>query len=172
MINLVVGATTGGGYDAYTRLLARSFGRYLPGNPTVIVQNMPGIGSLKAVLYLDATAPKDGSVITAFNPHGRVREHWQNEQENARLAGQLLAAGAALSRAVGGAIGGQTSGSPDAPSDTAIAEASFLVWGVDEEVVAQAAREFGQEAYFVIEDEEVSVVGAFTERTETILRRG
>ena len=111
-------------------------------------------------------------VITAFNPHGRVREHWQNEQENARLAGQLLAAGAALSRAVGGAIGGHVPGAAEAPSDTTVAEASFLVWGVDEEVVAQAARDFGQEAYFVLEDEEVSVVGAFSERTETILRRG
>ena len=110
-------------------------------------------------------------VITAFNPHGRVREHWQNEQENARLAGQLLAAGAALSRAVGGAVGGHVPGASGAPSDTTVAEASFLVWGVDEEVVAQAARDFGQEAYFVVEDEEVSVVGAFSDRTETIPRR-
>jgi tripartite-type tricarboxylate transporter receptor subunit TctC len=67
-MTFVVGATPGGGYDAYTRLLARSFGKYLPGAPNVIVQNMPGSGSLKAVLYLDANAPKDGSVITAFNP--------------------------------------------------------------------------------------------------------
>ncbi|MFN4283793.1 MAG: Bug family tripartite tricarboxylate transporter substrate binding protein [Alphaproteobacteria bacterium] len=67
-ITMVVGATPGGGYDAYTRLLARSFGKYLPGEPNVIVQNMPGSGSLKAVLHLDANAPKDGSVMTAFNP--------------------------------------------------------------------------------------------------------
>ncbi len=86
MINLVVGATTGGGYDAYTRLLARSFGRYLPGNPTVIVQNMPGIGSLKAVLYLDATAPKDGSVITAFNPGVIVESLVTPEKINFKLS--------------------------------------------------------------------------------------
>ncbi|MFM7063458.1 MAG: DUF3293 domain-containing protein, partial [Actinomycetes bacterium] len=116
-------------------------------------------------------------VVTAYNPHGRVREHWQNEQENARLAGQLLGAGAALARAVGGAVGGSGGGRTSEmeggvpPAETALAEASFLVWGVDEEVVAQAARDFGQEAYFVVEDEEVSVVGAFSDRTETIYRR-
>jgi tripartite-type tricarboxylate transporter receptor subunit TctC len=67
-IILVVGASSGGGYDAYSRMLARYYGRYLPGQPTVIVQNMPGAGSMQAVRYLDATAPKDGSIITAFNP--------------------------------------------------------------------------------------------------------
>jgi tripartite-type tricarboxylate transporter receptor subunit TctC len=67
-INIVVGASPGGGYDAYSRLLARYYNRYLPGQPTIIVQNMPGAGSLQAVRYLDANAPKDGSVITAFNP--------------------------------------------------------------------------------------------------------
>lgn len=114
-------------------------------------------------------------VVTAFNPHARVRAHWQNEQENARLAGQLVAGGAALSRAVGGAIGGHAGGAgavADAVrSDTTVAEASFLVWDVEEDVVARAAREFGQEAYFVLEDGEVSVVGAFSDRVETIPRR-
>jgi tripartite-type tricarboxylate transporter receptor subunit TctC len=86
MINLVVGATSGGGYDAYTRLLARSYGKYLPGNPTVIVQNLPGIGSLKAVLYLDSTAPKDGSVITAFNPGVIVESLVTPEKINFKLS--------------------------------------------------------------------------------------
>lgn len=110
-------------------------------------------------------------VITAFNPHGRVRDHWQNEQENAQLAAQLIASGASLSRAVGGAVGGRAEGLPDAASETAIAEASFLVWGVEEPVVADAARDFGQEAYFVLEGDQVSVVGAFSDRRETIARR-
>src|SRR5215467_11050932 len=41
-INLIVGYGPGGGYDIYARLLARHFGRFVPGNPNVIVQNMPG----------------------------------------------------------------------------------------------------------------------------------
>src|SRR5215470_16116397 len=46
-INLYIGSTPGGGYDAYARLLARKFGSYIPGNPTIIPQNMPGAGSNK-----------------------------------------------------------------------------------------------------------------------------
>lgn len=67
-MTIVVGFSPGGGYDAYARVLSRHIGRYVPGSPNVIVQNMPGSSSLKAVQYLDANAQKDGSVITAFNP--------------------------------------------------------------------------------------------------------
>jgi tripartite-type tricarboxylate transporter receptor subunit TctC len=67
-VRLVVGFSPGGGYDAYTRLLARHYGRYIPGKPDIIVNNMPGASSLKSVQYLDAGAPKDGTVLTAFNP--------------------------------------------------------------------------------------------------------
>jgi tripartite-type tricarboxylate transporter receptor subunit TctC len=67
-MTIVVGFSPGGGYDAYARVLSRHIGRHLPGTPNVIVQNMPGSSSLKAVMYLDANAPKDGTVITAFNP--------------------------------------------------------------------------------------------------------
>jgi tripartite-type tricarboxylate transporter receptor subunit TctC len=65
-INLVVGYGTGGGYDAYARLIARYLGRYIPGNPDVIVQNMPGAASLRAVNYLFNAAPRDGTVIGTF----------------------------------------------------------------------------------------------------------
>src|SRR6266550_2357009 len=65
-INLIVGYGPGGGYDTYARLLARHFGRFVPGNPNVIVQNMPGAGSLRAVNYLYNVAPKDGAIIAAF----------------------------------------------------------------------------------------------------------
>jgi tripartite-type tricarboxylate transporter receptor subunit TctC len=58
-INLVVGYGTGGGYDVYARLIARYLGRYIPGNPDVIVQNMPGAASLRAVNYLFNAAPRD-----------------------------------------------------------------------------------------------------------------
>jgi tripartite-type tricarboxylate transporter receptor subunit TctC len=65
---IVVGFSPAGGYDTYARVLARYLGKYIPGHPTVIVQNMPGAGSLTSVRYLDATAPKDGTVMTIFNP--------------------------------------------------------------------------------------------------------
>ena len=67
-IRLIVGFSAGGGFDMYARLLARHYGRYLPGTPNVIVQNMPGSSSLKAVQYLDQGAPRDGNYIAAFNP--------------------------------------------------------------------------------------------------------
>src|SRR5262245_51499079 len=67
-ITLVVGYSAGGGYDQYARLVARHLGRHIPGNPNVIVQNMPGAASLTSVRYLDTTAPKDGTVIATFDP--------------------------------------------------------------------------------------------------------
>jgi hypothetical protein len=67
-IRLIVGFSPGGGFDLYARLLARHFGKQLPGTPNVIVQNMPGSSSLKAVQYLDQGAPRDGNYIAAFNP--------------------------------------------------------------------------------------------------------
>ena len=67
-INIVVGSSAGGGYDTYARVLARHISRYIPGQPNIVVQNMPGASSLKAVKYLDTGPPTDGSVITAFNP--------------------------------------------------------------------------------------------------------
>jgi tripartite-type tricarboxylate transporter receptor subunit TctC len=60
---LIVGADAGGGYDAQGRLMARHLGRFLPGNPNFVVQNMPGAGSLQAANHLFNVAPKDGSVI-------------------------------------------------------------------------------------------------------------
>jgi tripartite-type tricarboxylate transporter receptor subunit TctC len=65
---IVVGATPGGGIDIAARGVARHISDHIPGKPTTIVQNMPGAGSLTAVRYLDANAPKDGTVMTIFNP--------------------------------------------------------------------------------------------------------
>ena len=67
-ITLAVGYSVGGGYDQYARALARHLGNHIPGHPNVLVQNMPGAASLTAVRYLDASAPKDGTVITMFDP--------------------------------------------------------------------------------------------------------
>src|SRR5882762_6280282 len=62
-LTLTVGYGPGGGYDVFARLLARHIGKYIPGNPQIIVQNMPGAGSLIAANYIYAVSPKDG---TAF----------------------------------------------------------------------------------------------------------
>jgi tripartite-type tricarboxylate transporter receptor subunit TctC len=65
-ITIVVGFAAGG-FDLNARLLARHLGRHIAGHPDVIVQNMPGAATLKSVLYLDTTAPRDGTVIVTFN---------------------------------------------------------------------------------------------------------
>src|SRR3712207_6564925 len=65
-INIVVGYGPGGGNDVYARLLARHMAKHIPGNPTIVVQNMPGAGSLRAVNYLYNVAPKDGTVFGTF----------------------------------------------------------------------------------------------------------
>ena len=62
-VTIVVGFTTGGTYDATARLFARHLGKHLPGNPSVIVRNMPGSGSLVATLNLYNAAPKDGTTL-------------------------------------------------------------------------------------------------------------
>ena len=64
-VNLIVGSGTGGGYDGYARLVARHIGRHIPGAPTVVVQNMPGAGSLNMTNFVYNVAPKDGSVLGA-----------------------------------------------------------------------------------------------------------
>ena len=65
-LQIVVGYGPGGGYDVYARLVGRHIGKHIPGNPGVVVQNMPGAGSLLSVNYLANTAPRDGSVIGTF----------------------------------------------------------------------------------------------------------
>jgi len=77
-ITILVGFTAGGGYDLYARLLGRHMGRYLPGNPSVIVQNMPGAGSLKATQYVYGVAPKDGTVLATVS-RGMVTEPLLND---------------------------------------------------------------------------------------------
>jgi tripartite-type tricarboxylate transporter receptor subunit TctC len=66
-IKISVGFGPGGGYDAYGRMLGRHWGQHIPGKPQVIVQNMPGASSLKAVQYLQEVAPKDGTAVVIFN---------------------------------------------------------------------------------------------------------
>jgi tripartite-type tricarboxylate transporter receptor subunit TctC len=65
IVSIVVGSAVGGGFDTYGRLVGRHLGRFIPGNPTVIVQNIPGAGSNRAASYVALNAPKDGTVIGA-----------------------------------------------------------------------------------------------------------
>ena len=65
---IVAGSSAGGGLDLYARLLARHVGRHIPGAPTVIVQNMPGAGSLAAARHLYSVAPKDGTQAAIVLP--------------------------------------------------------------------------------------------------------
>jgi len=73
-ITLYVGSGPGGAYDTYGRLLARHFGRHVPGNPNVVVQNMPGAAGRRMINYIYNVAPKDGTAFAtalstlAFDP--------------------------------------------------------------------------------------------------------
>ncbi len=62
-IRIVVGFSAGGGYDQYSRVIARHLSKYIPGNPAVIVDNMPGAGSIIAANHVYNAAPKDGTII-------------------------------------------------------------------------------------------------------------
>ena len=64
---MTIRTTVGGGYDAYSRLLARHIGRFIPGNPSVIPVNMPGGGGIVAANYMGSRAAKDGSVISIIS---------------------------------------------------------------------------------------------------------
>lgn len=61
-VKMIIGYGPGGGYDVYGRFVARHIGRLLPGNPTIVPQNMPGAGSARAAQFLMVNAPQDGTV--------------------------------------------------------------------------------------------------------------
>jgi tripartite-type tricarboxylate transporter receptor subunit TctC len=65
-VTITVGPAVGGGYDTYARLVGRHLGRHIPGNPTIVVQNIPGAGSNKAASFVALQAPKDGTAIGAI----------------------------------------------------------------------------------------------------------
>src|SRR5919201_1314519 len=62
-IRYIIGFGAGGGYDTYARLVARYISKYIPGNPTVIVENMPGAGSKLAFSQIANALPTDGTVV-------------------------------------------------------------------------------------------------------------
>src|SRR5262245_55466380 len=67
-VELVVGGDAGGGYDIYARTVARHLAAHIPGNPTIVVKNMPGAGSTRAGIYISSVAPKDGTSLAALMP--------------------------------------------------------------------------------------------------------
>jgi tripartite-type tricarboxylate transporter receptor subunit TctC len=77
---IIIGSSSGGGYDTFGRAISRHIGKHLPGNPTAVVQNMPGASSVKLSNYMYNVAPKDGTVIAGVfsgiptqqltDPHG------------------------------------------------------------------------------------------------------
>lgn len=62
-VHMIIGFGAGGGYDLWGRTVARHIGKYLPGKPNVVAQNMPGAGSFVAASHIYNTAPKDGTVM-------------------------------------------------------------------------------------------------------------
>jgi tripartite-type tricarboxylate transporter receptor subunit TctC len=77
-VTIIVGTSTGGLYDLTARLWSRHLGRFLPGDPTIIVQNMPGAGSLTAVNYLYNIAPKDGTTLGVINASSVLQALFQD----------------------------------------------------------------------------------------------
>ncbi|MDH3445560.1 MAG: hypothetical protein OEN50_16660, partial [Deltaproteobacteria bacterium] len=73
-LRFIVGASPGGGYDTYTRTVARHIGKHLPGDPTPVVQNMTGAGTLIAAHYLYSKAEPDGLTLGAWNSGQVLRQ--------------------------------------------------------------------------------------------------
>ena len=66
-ISLIIGSNASGGYDGYGRLLSRHMGRHIPGNPSFVVQNLPGANGARSANHLYSVAPQDGTAIGIFD---------------------------------------------------------------------------------------------------------
>lgn len=87
-ISLLIGTTPGGGYDGYARVLARHWGRHVPGNPRFVAKNMPGAGGLTLANYLYNQAPRDGFEIATMQSGVAFEKLFQTlspEGKNARF---------------------------------------------------------------------------------------
>ncbi len=78
-ITLYIGTGPGGGYDVYGRLIARHYGRFLPGAPSVVAQNMPGASSLVLTNFLYNKAPRDGTAVGVINQAMPMEQFLQTE---------------------------------------------------------------------------------------------
>src|SRR3954451_3302157 len=79
-LRLIVSASIGGGYDIYGRAVARHLGAHIPGNPTIVTQNMPAAGGLGAANHLNNVAAKDGTVIALFQNTVPLEPFFENKQ--------------------------------------------------------------------------------------------
>jgi tripartite-type tricarboxylate transporter receptor subunit TctC len=68
-INFIVGTDTGGGFSIYARAIAKHLPRYIPGNPMIVIRNMPGAGGAVASTWLYQSASRDGTVIGSVSPN-------------------------------------------------------------------------------------------------------
>lgn len=84
-MTLITSASVGGGYDQYARLLSRHMPKYLPGGPTMIVQNMPGAEGIKAANYLYSVAPRDGSVVGGLQRNTGLAKFYHPDSSNAQF---------------------------------------------------------------------------------------
>jgi len=79
-ITIQIGYGPGGGYDTYGRALARHYGRFIPGNPTVVPKNMPGAGSLRAANHIYNLTARDGTEIAIFAASTAMEPLMGNDQ--------------------------------------------------------------------------------------------
>ena len=117
-LRIVIGYGPGGGYDIYGRVFAEHFGRYLPGNPTIVAQNMAGAGSFIAAKYIYSVAPQDGTAFGSLaQTLNSLAEVGERKVARSLLTGRRLAvAGAALiALMVLGALAAQTGGAKILP---------------------------------------------------------
>ena len=73
-INMYIAFAPGGSYDSLARLTARYMGKHIPGNPTIVPQNMPGAGGFKAANYIYSVAPKDGTALATLSQTAALEE--------------------------------------------------------------------------------------------------
>jgi tripartite-type tricarboxylate transporter receptor subunit TctC len=73
-IKLYIGFGPGGGYDLYGRVLARHLRRFIPGSPTIVPENMPGVGGLRVANYMANAAPRDGLSLAMFSEGGAIEQ--------------------------------------------------------------------------------------------------
>src|SRR5688572_32993314 len=71
-MTMITSASVGGGYDQYARLLAKHLPRHIPGNPSIVVQNMTGADGIRAANYLYKVAAQDGSVIGGLSRNNEI----------------------------------------------------------------------------------------------------
>jgi tripartite-type tricarboxylate transporter receptor subunit TctC len=79
-VTIIIPIGPGGAYDTYARLIARHLGRHIPGNPTIIAQNMPGAGGVIASNYVYNIAPQDGTTLTVITSSFANEELFANPQ--------------------------------------------------------------------------------------------